>query len=66
MSAVYGLLCCTHPVRKVQQECNGGLCPELLVKDDAVRDLRLDINGPENPVNTLRERLSHIVDGKTK
>ena len=30
------------------------LCPELLTKDEAVRYLRLDVDGPKNPVETLR------------
>lgn len=30
------------------------LCPELLTKDEAIRYLRLDVDGPKNPVETLR------------
>ncbi len=35
---------------------NGGLtpCPELLTKEEAIRYLRLDIDGPTKPGNTLR------------
>lgn len=35
---------------------NGGftLCPELLTEQEAIRYLRLDINGPAKPENTLR------------
>ena len=29
-------------------------CPELLTEDEAIRYLRLDINGPKNPRNTLK------------
>jgi len=35
---------------------NGGFapCPELLTEDEAIRYLRLDIDGPTKPENTLR------------
>ena len=35
---------------------NGGstLCPELLTEDEAVRYLRLDVDGPRNPQGTLK------------
>ena len=35
---------------------NGGFtpCPELLTEDEAIRYLRLDINGPQNPSGTLK------------
>ena len=35
---------------------NGGFtpCPELLTEAEAVRYLRLDIEGPNNPTNTLK------------
>ena len=29
-------------------------CPELLTEDEAIKYLRLDINGPKNPRNTLK------------
>ena len=29
-------------------------CPELLTEEEAIRYLRLDINGPSNPSNTLK------------
>jgi len=29
-------------------------CPELLTEDEAIRYLRLDVNGPKNPRNTLK------------
>ncbi len=35
---------------------NGGFtpCPELLTEDEAIRYLRLDIDGPHNPNGTLK------------
>ena len=35
---------------------NGGFmpCPELLTENEAIRYLRLDINGPQNPAGTLK------------
>jgi len=35
---------------------NGGFtpCPELLTEDEAIRYLRLDINGPQCPKGTLK------------
>ena len=30
------------------------LCPKLLTAEEAVRYLRLDVEGPKNPVDTLR------------
>ncbi len=35
---------------------NGGFtpCPELLTEDEAIRYLRLDIDGPHNPKGTLK------------
>lgn len=35
---------------------NGGFtpCPELLTEDEAIRYLRLDVNGPRNPIGTLK------------
>ena len=35
---------------------NGGFghCPELLTQEEAIRYLRLDIDGPAKPENTLR------------
>jgi len=35
---------------------NGGFtaCPELLTEEEAIRYLRLDINGPVNPKGTLK------------
>jgi len=40
---------------------NGGFtpCPELLTEDEAIRYLRLDINGPAKPENTLRYYREH-------
>ena len=29
-------------------------CPELLTEDEAIRYLRLDVNGPRNPIGTLK------------
>jgi hypothetical protein len=29
-------------------------CPELLTEEEAVRYLRLDVNGPHNPAGTLK------------
>ena len=29
-------------------------CPELLTEDEAIRYLRLDVNGPRNPSSTLK------------
>ncbi len=29
-------------------------CPEVLTEEEAIRYLRLDINGPKNPADTLR------------
>ena len=29
-------------------------CPELLTEDEAIRYLRLDVNGPKNPSGTLK------------
>jgi len=29
-------------------------CPELLTEDEAIRYLRLDVNGPRNPSGTLK------------
>jgi len=29
-------------------------CPELLTSEEAIRYLRLDVDGPKNPVETLR------------
>lgn len=31
-----------------------GLCPELLTEDEAIRYLRLDVDGPKKPKLTLR------------
>ena len=35
---------------------NGGFvpCPDLLTEEEAIRYLRLDVNGPENPEGTLK------------
>jgi hypothetical protein len=35
---------------------NGGYtpCPELLTEDEAIRYLRLDVSGPQNPQGTLK------------
>ena len=35
---------------------NGGFtpCPELLTENEAIRYLRLDVNGPNNPEGTLK------------
>ena len=35
---------------------NGGFvfCPELMTETEAIRYLRLDVNGPSNPRNTLK------------
>lgn len=35
---------------------NGGFtpCPELLTEAEAIRYLRLDVSGPQNPVGTLK------------
>jgi hypothetical protein len=35
---------------------NGGYtpCPEVLTEEEAIRYLRLDVDGPTNPANTLR------------
>ena len=32
----------------------GQLCPDLLTEEEAIRFLRLDIEGPTNPQKTLR------------
>ncbi len=29
-------------------------CPELLTEQEAIRYLRLDVNGPQNPAGTLK------------
>jgi len=31
-----------------------GPCPEVLTEEEAIRYLRLDIDGPKNPANTLQ------------
>ncbi len=43
-------------VSTVLPDGNGGFtpCPELLTKSEAIRYLRLDIDGPAKPENTLR------------
>ena len=35
---------------------NGGFtpCPDVLTQEEAIRYLRLDLDGPEKPANTLR------------
>ena len=35
---------------------NGGFtpCPALMTEDEAIRYLRLDVNGPQNPKGTLK------------
>jgi len=35
---------------------NGGFtpCPDLLTENEAIRYLRLDVDGPENPAGTLK------------
>ena len=40
----------------VLSDGNGGYtpCPELLTEDEAIRFLRLDVNGPRNPAGTLK------------
>lgn len=40
----------------VLSDGNGGFtpCPELLTEDEAIRYLRLDVNGPQNPAGTLK------------
>lgn len=44
---------CSCTIRKPP---NGGFipCPELLTEDEAIRYLRLDVNGPQNPKGTLK------------
>ena len=34
--------------------CNSRPCPELLTQDEAIRFLRLDVDGPRDPGKTLR------------
>ena len=43
-----------HPT--VLPDGNGGFtpCPELLTEAEAIRYLRLDMNGPQNPSGTLK------------
>ena len=40
----------------VLPNCDGSFtpCPELLTEDEAIRYLRLDVNGPRNPSGTLK------------
>ena len=40
----------------VLSDGNGGFtpCPDLLTEDEAIRFLRLDVNGPDNPGGTLK------------
>ncbi len=46
----------TTAIQPVLPDGNGGYapCPELLTEDEAIRYLRLDIDGPGNPRLTLR------------
>ncbi len=48
----------THTLhtRAILPDRNGTFipCPELLTEDEAIRYLRLDINGPKNPSGTLK------------
>ena len=43
-------------VSAVLPDGTGGFvpCPELLTENEAIRYLRLDINGPQNPAGTLK------------
>jgi len=46
-----------HPMTQaVLPDGNEGFtpCPELLTEDEAIRYLRLDIDGPQNPHGTLK------------
>jgi hypothetical protein len=47
--------CVIRPI-VVLPDGDGGFvpCPELLTEDEAVRYLRLDVNGPQNPSGTLK------------
>jgi len=46
----------TKPIQPVLPDGNGGFtsCPELLTEQEAIRYLRLDVDGPEKPALTLR------------
>lgn len=44
------------PIHSVLPDGNGGFqpCPELLTEEEAIRYLRLDVNGSKKPGTTLR------------
>ncbi|MBI3835652.1 MAG: helix-turn-helix domain-containing protein [Planctomycetes bacterium] len=46
----------SRPFQPVLPDGNGGFhpCPELLIEIEAIRYLRLDIEGPNKPTLTLR------------
>jgi hypothetical protein len=43
-------------IQVVLPSCDGSFtpCPELLTEEEAIRYLRLDVNGPKNPYGTLK------------
>jgi len=46
----------TFTTSAVLPDANGGFmpCPEILTEEEAIRYLRLDVDGPQNPSGTLK------------